>query len=196
MIRLLIVDDHAPTRLQIIEELKSGNLISIIGEAQTSDEAFQLAEQLLPDVVLLDLHLPGLLTPIHLIQKLTGLRNTKVLAFASISKGAEVQDLLDAGAAGYILKSDPSALIRMSILMVARGARNVTSPSLPHQINRLTQEERTVLRQASRSNKMDKVARELGINETQLTSTLSHLAQKLDLGTVANLRKWAKKNGF
>ncbi len=196
MIRLLVVDDHAPTRLQIIEELKSGNLIDVIGEAQTSDEAFQLAEQLLPDVVLLDLHLPGLLTPAILIQKLTGLRNTKVLAFASAGKGVEVQDVLDAGASGYILKSDPSALIRMSILMVARGSRDVISSSLPRHINRLTQQERIILKQASRSNKPDKVALELGISENQLTMALLQLAAKLDLGTVANLKKWAKKNGF
>ena len=53
MIRLLLVDDHHESRQQIIPELKAGNLINVIGEAQTSDEALQMSEKLLPDIVLL-----------------------------------------------------------------------------------------------------------------------------------------------
>src|ERR1700722_17616686 len=143
MIRVLVVDDHAPTRQQIINELKSGDLITVVGEAETSDEAYTKAEKLLPDIVLLDLHLPGLLTPFNLIQKLTALRNVKVLVCAPMAVGADVQDLLESGASGYILKSDPSALIRMAIVMVARGSNDIISPALPRQINHLTQEERT-----------------------------------------------------
>ncbi len=196
MIRVLVVDDHNESRQQIIEELKTGNLINVIGEAQTSDEALQQAAKLLPDIVLLDLHLPGLLTPINLIRKLSALRNVKVLVSSGIAKGAEVQDILEAGAFGYILKTDPSMLVRMSILMVARGAKNIISPALPRQINHLTAQERNILREVSRTSKSDKAANELGISEHQLNDALTHLAEKLDLGTIANLKKWAKKNGF
>lgn len=196
MIRVLVVDDHASTRQQIINELKSGNLINVIGEAETSDEAYSKAEKLLPDLVLLDLHLPGLLTPFNLIQKLTALRNVKVLACAPVAVGADVQDLLDSGASGYIIKSDPPALMRMAIVMVARGSNDIISPQLPRQITHLTQEERTILKQVSNNSKLDKAAAQLGVSENRLTATLLHLAEKLDLGTVANLRKWAKKNGF
>ncbi len=196
MIRVLVVDDHSESRQQITEELKTGNLINVIGDAETSNEAMQKAEKLLPDVVLLDLHLPGLLTSINLIKKLSALRNVKVLVVSPIAKGAEVQDILDAGAFGYILKTDPAVLMRMSILMVARGSNNIISPSLPRQINRLTVQERTILREVSRTSKTDKAANGLGISEHQLHDALIHLAEKLDLGTVANLKKWAKKNGF
>jgi DNA-binding NarL/FixJ family response regulator len=196
MIRVIVVDDLHESRQKIIGELKAGNLINVIGEAQTSDEALQLAGKLLPDVVLLDLHLPGLLTPVSLVQKLSALRNVKILPFADNNKASEVQELLEAGASGYVLKSDSSVLIRMSILMVARGSKNILSPALPRQINRLTSQERTILRYTGRSAKLDKVASELGITESQLNDALSHLATKLDLGTIADLKKWAKKNGF
>jgi len=196
MIRVLVVDDHASVRQKIINELKVGDLINVIGEAETSDEAYVRAEKLLPDVVLLDLHLPGLLTPFNLIQKLTALRNVKVLVLADTGVGADVQDLLESGASGYILKSDPLALVRMAIVMVSRGSHDIITPELPRQINHLTQEERAILKQVSNNSKLDKLASQLGISENRLTSTLLHLAQKLDLGTVANLRKWAKKNGF
>ena len=131
-------------------------MIDVIGEAQTSDEALQLSEKLLPDVVLLDLHLPGLLTPTSLIQKLSALRNVKVVAFADNNRAAEVQELLEAGACGYILKTDSSVLIRMSILMVARGSKNILSPALPRQINRLTSQDHTILRYVSRTTKLEK----------------------------------------
>ena len=196
MIRVLVVDDHHESCQLIIEELKAGNLINVVGEAETSDQALQQSEKLLPDVVLLDLHMPGMLTPLNLIKKSVALRNVKVLVLAAISNGAEVQDILEAGASGYILKSDPSVLIRMSILMVARGAKNIISPALPRQINHLTSQERLILRQITRTNKPAKAALALGINESQLSATLSQVAEKLDLGTIANLTKWAKKNGF
>jgi len=196
MIRVLIVDDHHENRQKIIPELKTGNLINIIGEAQTSGEALQLAEKLLPDVVLLDLHLPGLLTPPSLIRKLSALRNVKVIAFADNNNAAEAQELLEAGASGYILKSDTSVLIRMSILMVARGSKNIISSTLPREINHLTSQERTILKYTIRTSSLEKAARDLGISDTQLTDALSHLAVKLDLGTITELKKWAKKNGF
>ena len=196
MTRLLIVDDNQESREQIIPELKTGNLIVVVGEAQTSDEALKMAEKLLPDVVLLDLHLPGLLPPASLIQKLSALRNVKVIAFADNNKAAEVQDLLEAGAGGYILKSDNPVLIRMSILMVARGSKNILSPALPKQINQLTSQERVILKYVSRASKIEKAANDLGISESQLENALSHLATKLDIGSSTDLKKWAKKNGF
>ncbi len=196
MIRILLVDDHHESRQQIIPELKAGNLINVIGEAQTSDEALQMAEKLLPDVVLLDLHLPGLLTPPSLIQKLSALRNVKVIAFADNNKAAEVQELLQAGASGYILKSDSSVLIRMSVLMVARGSKNIISSAMPREINHLTSQERIILKYVNRATKPEKAASDLGISEGQLNAALTHLAEKLELGAIADLKKWAKKNGF
>ncbi len=88
MIRLMVVDDHIPTRQQIVHDLTSGDLIEIIAEAGTADEAWQMAKQLLPDIILLDLHLPGFLTTDDLLQRLTTLPNVKVVIFASQAKAA------------------------------------------------------------------------------------------------------------
>ncbi len=88
MTRLLIVDDHEPTRIKVREELAQGELIKIVGEAATSDEAWKAAKELLPDMVLLDLHLPGFIQTHDLIKRLVSLRNGKVLIFASQGKAA------------------------------------------------------------------------------------------------------------
>src|SRR5262249_53766464 len=112
MIRLLVVDDHEASRKAAIGALAGGDMFDVIGEAESSDEAFKKAQQLLPDMVLLDLHLPGLITTPDLIKRLINLKNVRVIAFASEGKASQVQDLLDCGAAAYVLKTDPPALIR------------------------------------------------------------------------------------
>jgi DNA-binding NarL/FixJ family response regulator len=196
MIRLLVVDDHSPTRLATINELIVGNLIEIVGEAETSDQALKLSEKLLPDIVLLDLHLPGLFSSVDLIKRLVALRNVKVIAFASQVVGAEVQDLLDAGASAYILKNDASALIRMTILMVSRGSRNITSSAVPRQLTKLTAPERVLLREITKRGKIQKAAERLGVPESALIETLTQLSQKLEIADPDKLIRWAKKQGF
>jgi len=195
-IRLVVVDDHAPTREQVIKDISPGGVIKVVGEAQTSDEGFKVSRDLLPDVVLLDLHLPGLIGTIDLIKRLTALRNVRVVMFGSQGKPADVQDFLDAGAVGYVLKTDAPALIRMAILMVSRGSKGVVSPALPRHVTRLSPEERYVLREITQRGKFSKAAQRMGLSEEQLMSQVTELTVKLDLETPDHLVKWAKKQGF
>lgn len=195
-IRLVVVDDHDPTREAVVQELTSGGLIRVVGEAKTSDEALKVCRELLPDLVLLDLYLPGLVGTVDLIKKLTSLRNVKIVIFASQGPPAEVQDLLDVGAMGYILKSDAPALIRMALLMVSRGSRNILSPALPRHITRLTPDERALLRQITQRGKFGKASQRLGITESELMSKVLELCARLDLDDPEKLVKWAKKHGF
>jgi DNA-binding NarL/FixJ family response regulator len=196
MIRLLIVDDHQETRSTIISHLAEEGLIQIIGEAETSDQALKMSEQLHPDIVLLDLHLPGLIPSIDLVKRLTALRNVKVIAFASETKAADVQDVLGAGAAGYVLKNDPPALLRMSLLMVSRGSKNILSPSLPRNVARLSNQERSLLKEVTKRGGIPKAAGRLNLSEGELSGALTELSEKLELQDLEALLKWAKKNGF
>jgi len=194
--RLLVVDDHNPTRQEIVRELSTGGVIDVVGEAETSDQALKSAKELLPDVILLDLHLPGLIGTVDLIKRMTALRNVRVVMFASQGKPSEVQDLLDAGAVGYVLKTDPPALIRMALLMVMRGSKGVVSPSLPRHITRLSQDERSVLRSITMRGKLAKAAERLEISESALMEVVEELMAKLELEKPEQLVKWAKKQGF
>ncbi len=196
MIRVMVVDDHEPTRAAVVRELGTGGVIQVVAEAQTSDESYQIASKLLPDIILLDLHLPGLMSTMDLLKRLTALRRVKVIMFASLSKASEVQDLLEAGAVGYILKTDPSALLRMAILMVSRGSKNVISPSLPRHVTHLTVQERSVLRHLTKRGRLPAIAERMGISETALNELVEHLCTKLELKSAALLVKWAKKHGF
>lgn len=196
MIRVLVVDDHEPTRKAIVQELGSGGVIQVVGEAETSDQGCQEAQRLLPDLVLLDLHLPGLLTTWDLLKRMAALKNVKVLIYAGQAKAAEVQDLLEAGAVGYILKSDPPALVRMAILMVSRGSRSVLSPALPRHLTRLTAQERHMLRHLTKRGRLPQIAERMGISAEELNSVIEHLRSKLELASAPQLIKWAKKHGF
>jgi len=196
MIRLLAVDDHIPTREQVVTDLKSGGMIEVVAEAGTSDEALKICRELLPDIVLLDLHLPGLVGTFDLLKKMVALRNVKVVMFASQGKASEVQDLLDAGAAAYILKTDPAALLRMAIVMVMKGSRGIVSPALPRHLTRLSPEERHVLRQLTQRGKLAKVAERLGMSEDELNQSIADLCEKLELDSANKLVRWAKKHGF
>lgn len=107
-----------------------------------------------------------------------------------------MQDLLDAGAVGYVLKTDAPALIRMALLMVMRGSKGVVSPSLPRHITRLSPDERGVLRSITMRGKLNKAAERLGISEAELLEIVEGLMAKLELEKPEQLVKWAKKQGF
>ncbi len=196
MIRLVIVDDHLPSRQQAVADLSAGDIIDIVSEAETSDECYKMCQQLLPDIVLLDLHLPGLITTHDLIKRLNNLKNVRVIVWASQGKASEVQDLLDMGAAAYVLKSDPVPLVRMSIVMVNKGSRNIISPSLQRNITKMSLNERNILKHVTKRGGVPKAAERMGISEYDLTHILDHMAEKLELEDADKLVKWAKKNGF
>jgi two-component system, NarL family, nitrate/nitrite response regulator NarL len=196
MIRLLIVDDHIPSRETAGQTLAADNVIGVVGVAETSDEALKKAQQLLPDIVLLDLHLPGLIQTPDLIKRLNTLKNVKVIMYASQAKAAEAQDLLDAGAAAYVLKTDPPALVRMAMVMVQRGSRNIISPALPRNITRLTAAERNILTHITRRGGLARAAERMGISEVDLTPMLEHLCEKLEVKSPEHLLRWAKKQGY
>jgi DNA-binding NarL/FixJ family response regulator len=195
-IRVLVVDDHTPTLEAATQELQTDGIIQVVGEAETSDEAWKTAAQLLPDMVLLDLHLPGLLSTTDLIRKLVGLKNVHIIVYASQSKASEVQDLFDMGASAYVLKTDPWPLIKMSILMVSRGSQGIISPALPKNLTRMTTQERNILRQVTKRGGLPKAAERMGITEYDLNKLLEHVVEKLELDDVDKLVKWAKKHGF
>ena len=196
MIRLMVIDDHAPSREQAIRDLTTPGVIEVIAQAETTDEAWKTAQKLLPDMILLDLHMPGLMSTNDLLKRLVGLPRAKVVVFASAGKASEVQDLLDAGASAYVMKSDPPALIRMAMMMVSKGSRGVVSPSLPRHLTKLLPNERSILRQLTKKGKLPQIAERTGISENALNEMLLHLVEKLELGSTAALIKWAKKHGF
>ncbi len=191
-----MADDNLSYRHQVLKGLAGSGIIDVIAEANTTDETLQLARQLLPNIVLLDTHMPGLLATNVLLKKLIALKQVKVIMLGTSSKAAEVHDLLSSGACGYLLKKDHCALISMTVLMVHRGANSVTSPSLPRFITRLTAQEREILRHLAHRGQLSKTAERMGISMDALQELLKHLSQRLELSSTEEVVKRARKHGF
>jgi DNA-binding NarL/FixJ family response regulator len=120
-ITVLLADDHPLVRTGIRTALSAAPSLVLIGEATTGDEAQQLCQQHRPDVLLLDLHMPGP-PPVDTVRFLqTHTPTIRVLILTAYDDDVYVKDMLRAGVAGYILKDVATESIVQAIVTVAQG---------------------------------------------------------------------------
>lgn len=126
-IRVYLVDDHALVRAGMKMILAAEVDIEVVGEADCGETALMQIRQLKPDVVLCDIHLPGL-SGLEVTERIAGgALETKVIAVSVLEDGPMPKRLLDAGASGYVGKGgDASELVR-AVREVARGKRFLAS---------------------------------------------------------------------
>ena len=128
-IRLLIVDDHPVVRDGLRGMFAGDPLYDVIGEAGDGDEAVTLAEARRPDVVLMDLRMPGG-DGATAIRRLSELGNpARVLVLTTYDSDADVVPALEAGATGYLLKDTPREELRRAVQAAHRG-ESVLAPSV------------------------------------------------------------------
>ncbi|MBT4512040.1 MAG: response regulator transcription factor [Chloroflexi bacterium] len=120
-IRILIADDHPIVRTGIATELERIVNFEIVGKAGTADEALQFAKELIPDVLLLDINMPGM----KMVELLQGIRDekisTKVLILTAFKDPGNVLGALEAGAHGYLLKDEAPNNIAAAINAIVRN---------------------------------------------------------------------------
>jgi DNA-binding NarL/FixJ family response regulator len=122
LIRVLLADDHPLVRTGIRTALSTAPGLVLIAEATTGDEAQQMCQQQRPDVLLLDLHMPGP-PPLETVRFLqTHSPTIKVLILTAYDDDVYVKDMLRAGVAGYILKDVATESIVQAIVTVAQGS--------------------------------------------------------------------------
>lgn len=146
MIKLLLVDDHELVRIGIKRLLQDVQGMKVIGEAGTGEEAVILAKELMPDVVVLDVHMPGI-GGLEATRKMVRHNpDIKILALTIYEGEPYPTRLLQAGASGYITKGcDPEEMIR-AIRTIHAGQRYI-SPEIAQQmaIKRFTKGEESPL---------------------------------------------------
>ncbi len=120
-IRILVVDDHALLRQALTALLSAQDGVEIVGEAENGREAVQAAEELLPDVVLMDGVMPGL-NGIDATRQITKrLSSTRVLMLTAYLEDERVLQSLRAGASGYVMKNSDVQELVLAIQSVHRG---------------------------------------------------------------------------
>ena len=208
-IRILIVDDQAIVRKGICALLAEVEYIEVVGEAGDGQEAVTRAEELNPDVILMDLVMPGV-DGIEAIGRITR-RNeeARILVLTSFASDDKVFPAIKAGALGYLLKdSEPADLLR-AIQQVHRGepslhpiiARKVLQdmqrpskrPPTPHP---LTDRELQVLRLVAKGLSNRQIAEQLVVTEATVRSHVSNTLSKLHLANRVQATLYALQEGL
>ncbi|SEE54252.1 response regulator transcription factor [Streptomyces sp. Ag109_O5-10] len=189
-ISLLIVDDHPVVRDGLRGMFESAPGFTVVGEASDGAEAVTLAGTLDPDVVLMDLRMPGG-GGVDAIRELTrrGAR-AKVLVLTTYDTDSDTLPAIEAGATGYLLKDAPREELFTAVRAAAQG-RTVLSPAVASRLvsavrtpaapanEPLSAREREVLALVARGTSNREIARELFISEATVKTHLTHLYAKL-----------------
>ena len=208
-IRVLLADDHAILRQGVRALLNLADDIEVVGEAVDGSQAVEMARSLSPDVILMDIAMPGLGgLEATLEMKKEGLRS-KILILSQYEDREYVRRLLKAGVAGYLLKKSAGAELANSIRAVARGglvldpevariAMEDAGPSAPAQADpyeTLTDREKQVLKLVAEGLSNKDVAEVLGISVKTAMSHREKVMEKLQLHNRTELVRFAIKRG-
>lgn len=193
MIKILIADDHPVVRQGLRTFLGVQPDFEVVGEAADGEEAVQKAGELKPDVILLDLKMPGM----DGLTALPSLGPAKVLILTSMTSGS-VLPAIRAGASGYLYKDvDPQALVQ-AIRSVHEGNVILAPGALDHPeaAAQLTDRESEVLAEITRGLANREIARELGVSEKTVKTHVSNLLQKLGVQDRTQAALYAIRNGL
>jgi DNA-binding NarL/FixJ family response regulator len=203
--RVVVVDDHAMFRTGVKAEI--GPVVSVIGEAADADNAIKVILATKPDVVLLDVHLPGG-GGVEVLRKVHAENSDQKFLALSVSDAAEdVIGVIRAGARGYVTKSISGAELIDAIRRVAEGdavfsprlagfvldafSGTIDMATIDEDLDRLSQREREVLRLIARGYAYKEVAKELFISIKTVETHVSSVLRKLQLSNRHQLTRWA-----
>jgi NarL family two-component system response regulator LiaR len=205
-IRILIVDDHTMVRRGLATFLKVFDDLELAGEAASGQEAIELCARLQPDVVLMDMVMPEMdgATATRLIRQQSS--TIQVVALTSFKEEAIVQNALQAGAIGYLLK-DVSADELAGAIRAAAAGRVTLSPDIAEVIVHaagqppkpgldLTDRERVVLALMVEGLNNTEIAKRLGVSPSTIKSHVSNVLTKLGVSSRTEAVTLALRHGL
>lgn len=208
-IRVVLADNHALIRSGISTTLASEDDLLLVGEAVDGDEAKRLCQTLTPDVLLLDLQMPGH-RPIETVGYLgEHCPNVKVIILTAYDDDAYVRGLVAAGVAGYVLKDDALETVVQAIRAVYHGgtwfSRSVLNalvrggpqarlgePGMPW----LSERDERLLNMLAQGWENQRIAAEMNLADQTVRNYISELYQKLGLNSRGEAIIWAQTHNF
>lgn len=204
-IRVILVDDHPVVRFGIRRALARYADIEVIAEAGSGEEALALVEQLKPDVLLVDMEMPGM-NGVELTRQVRSqFPNVHTLALSAYEDRAYVLEILQLGASGYLTKDETTEFIGDAVKGVAQGqvgwlSRRI-SAQITHWMRRdehdartLTQREMEVLQLLVDGNTNQRMALELQISEKTIEKYIESILRKLNVRSRVEAAVYAVRN--
>src|SRR5947209_13861937 len=205
-VRVVLVDDHRLVRSGVRAELGDG--VSVVGEAGDVDEAVRVITREKPDVVLLDVHMPGGGGAEVIRSVQATLPAVRFLALSVSDAAEDVIGVVRAGARGYVTKAIDGPALTDAIVRVASGdavfgprlagfvldafsGSGITVQSADDDLDALTPREREVLRLIARGYTYREAAQELVLSERTIETHVSSVLRKLQLSNRRELARWA-----
>ena len=205
-VTVVLVDDHAMFRTGVRAELAQAPTVDVVGEAADTAEAIKVVLETKPEVVLLDVHLPGgggaeVIRQVHPKEP-----SVRFLALSVSDAAEDVIGTIRAGARGYVTKSITGDDLVSAVGRVADGDAvfsprlagfvldafaGTEAPSVDDDLDRLTQREREVLRLIARGYAYKEIAKELFISVKTVETHVSAVLRKLQLSNRYELTRWA-----
>lgn len=203
-IRILVVDDHPIVRSGIAAVLATQSDFEVVGEASNGDSAIEAAERLKPDIVLMDLRMPGRNGADASAAILAVRPATRIVVLTTYASDGEVLRAIEVGAVGYLLKDVPHEGLFRALRAVSRGERylapQVTERLLsrlrPRARSTLTERELAVLNLVARGDGNSEIASALGIAEPTVKAHLVHIFEKLGVDNRTAAARVARQAGL
>lgn len=204
MIQILVADDHNVVRKGLRKTLEEQQDWTVCGEASDGRQAVDLALELKPDVVVLDLTMPELNGIEATLQIKSLLPQTEVLIFTMHESEEMILSAFEAGARGFVLKSDDELKLVEAIHVIARHKpfltavaseallENLLRPSTPDSL--LTDRERQIVQQLADGKSNKEVAASFGVSVKSVEAQRAAIMRKLDISSIAELVRYAVRH--
>jgi two-component system, NarL family, response regulator LiaR len=209
-IRVVVADDHALVREGIRNVLDSAGQIEVVGEASDGDQVEQVVAEVQPDVLVLDISMPGQ-SGLELTRALhTQHPELRIIILTMHDKQEYVFDAVRAGAHGYVLKDGDPAELKRAIEVVHEGdafftpwaaaqisaaLRGEKKPGAEGPLSELSVRETEILREVARGRTNREIGEQLGISPRTVESHRTRIMDKLEIRTIAGLTRFAIENG-
>ena len=201
-IRVLLADDHSLVRRGFRRLLEDEPGISVVGEACDGAEAIELARRIRPDVIIMDMSMPGLNGTQATIEILKFLPGAGIIILSMYEEANYVRNAMRAGARGYLLKNASEVDLAAAIKEVARG-KKVVDPKLQHPLDmrvdtsaELTPRERQILQLIAEAKTTREIAALLDLSVNTVAVHRANMMDRLGLHKTAELVLYAIRNGI
>jgi DNA-binding NarL/FixJ family response regulator len=205
--KILVADDHTLVRAGLISLIARLPEMEVVGEAADGRQALRMVRDLLPDMVLMDIAMPGL-NGLEAAERIHGIHpQTKIIILSMHASEEYVAQALKAGASGYLLKDAATSELEMALKSVAAGqfylspaiSRQVVDNYLrggPTGVELLTPRQREILQLVAEGKSTREIAEILHLSVKTVETHRAQLMERLDIHDVAGLIRYALRKGL